>query len=208
MKRRWFTLIEIVLVMLIVSILLFAFRNIFQIKNKEIVYAQTCVENIYGQINNFAKWAIRSETILSGTASGTLSIYPDRYLIYMLPSQNTIRLTYYTTTSGSAIYQEYQLTGNIPNQRNCKSNAYDIILSGTDSVLTINKWLSTNAQHQSFRLSWAGQFSLTTDVMLYINGALTGKNIAQFQIDTRTEALQKRICLNINTNGNCEEWDK
>ena len=197
-------MIELILVILILSILFLSFKNLFQIKNRDVIYGQTCVENLYGEINNFVKWAIRSQTI----SSGTTTIYPDQYLIYMMPSQNTIKLKY--ITSGTIhTYQTYQFTGNIPNQRYCQTSNYNILLSGTDSVLSIMKGLWTNAQHQSFRLSTPNQFTLTTDVILYNNGATIGKNIAQFLIDTRTQALQKRICLNINSTwGYCDEWDK
>lgn len=197
-------MIEIILVLLILSILFFSFRNLFQIKNRDVVYGQTCIENLYGSINNFVKWAIRSQTI----SSGITVIYPDRYIINMLPSQNTISLQY--ISSGIIYpYQTYELTGSIPTQRYCQTNGYDILLSGNDDTLTINKWLGTNAQHQSFRLSWANQFSLTTDILLHNTNATIDKHIGQFLIDTRTQAVQKRICLYINTTGgNCEEWDK
>ena len=189
---------------MILSILFLSFKNIFQIKNKDVVYGQTCVEHLYGEINNFAKWAIRSQTLQSGTTS----IYPSQYLIYMTPSQNTITLHYIASWTGT-LYQSYQLTGNMPGDRYCQTSEYAIILSGSDNVLTINKGLGTNAQHQSFRLSWAGQFSLTTDIVLHNNNGGIDKHIAQFLIDTRTQAIQKRTCLYVNTTGgNCEEWDK
>ena len=203
MKRKAFTMIEIILVIMILSVLFLSFKNIFQIRNKDVVYGQTCVEHLYGEINNFVKGATRSQSI----ASGTTIYYPTQYLIYMIPSQNTISLQY--IASWTQTYQDYQITGNIPNSRYCQTSEYSLILSGSDNVLTINKGLWANAQHQSFRLSWAGKFSLTTDIMLYPNGSITGKHIAQFLIDTRTQAIQKRTCLYINTTGgNCEEWDK
>lgn len=188
---------------MVLSILFFSFKNIFQIKNKDVVYGQTCVEHLYGEMNNFAKGASRSQSISYGTST----YYPTQYLIYMIPSQNTISLQY--IASWTHTYGDYHITGNIPNQRYCQTSEYAIILSGSDNVLTINKGLSTNAQHQSFRLSWAGNFSLTTDILLHNNNGGIDKHIAQFLIDTRTQAIQKRTCLYVNTTGgNCEEWDK
>lgn len=127
-------MIEIILVLLILSILFFSFKNLFQIRNKDIAYGQTCVENLYGSINNFAKGASRSQSITFGTST----MYPDRYLIHILPSQNTIALEYFASGAMQS-YQTYQLTGNIPNQRYCNTNTYYIVLSGNDSTLTINK---------------------------------------------------------------------
>ena len=198
-------MIEIILVILIMSVLFVAFRNLFQVKNKDVIYGQTCIENLYGDLDNFIKSAIRSQGLNSW---GTI-IYPDRYVIEILPSQNTITLDYIIDTV-SHQYQTYQLTGNIPSQRYCQTNSYSILLSGTDNLLTINKGLGTNAQYQSFRLSWANNFSLTTDIFLYNNGSTEGKQIGQFVVDTRTQSIQKRLCLNITTGGSCDTngWDK
>ena len=196
-------MIEIILVVLILSILFFSFRNIFQIQNKDVVYGQTCIEHLYGEIDNFVKSAIRSQDI----SSGATNIYPDQYLIYMIPSKNTIALKYIASGT-TTMYRNYELTGIIPSERYCHTSEYNIIISWNDSMLTINKGLGTNAQHQSFRLSWAGQFQLTTDILLQnTNGGLY-KQIGQFLIDTRTQSLQKKICLSINTGWNCDEWDK
>lgn len=40
-------MIEIILVLLILSVLFFALRNVFQMKDKDVAYGQTCVENIF-----------------------------------------------------------------------------------------------------------------------------------------------------------------
>ena len=203
MRRTWFTMIEIILVVLIMAVLFVAFRNVFQVKNKDIVYGQTCVENLYGEINNFVKSAIRSQ----GLNSWGTTVYPDRYVIDILPSQETITL-HYIIDNTSYLYESYELTGNIPNQRYCETNDYSIHLSGADNFLTINKGLWTDAQLRSFRLSGSQEFSLTTDILLYNNGSAVGKNIGQFLIDTRTQAIQKKLCLNINTDWTCYERDK
>ncbi len=138
-------------------------------------------------LHYFVKSAIRSQDI----SSGATNIYPDQYLIYMIPSKNTIALKYIASGT-TTMYRNYELTGIIPSERYCHTSEYNIIISWNDSMLTINKGLGTNAQHQSFRLSWAGQFQLTTDILLQnTNGGLY-KQIGQFLIDTRTQSLQKK----------------
>jgi prepilin-type N-terminal cleavage/methylation domain-containing protein len=130
-KKNWltsdtsgFTMIEIILVVLILSILFFSFRNIFQIKNKDIIYGQTCIEHLYGEINNFAKAGVRSQTL----QSGGIQIFPDQYLIYMIPSQNTIALKYIISGTLSN-YETYQLSGDIPSERYCHTSEYSVIMS-------------------------------------------------------------------------------
>lgn len=203
MKRRWFTMIEIILVLLILSILFLSFKQLFQIKNKDVVYGQTCIENLYGKINNFAKSAIRSQSIYSWS----VAYYPDTYKVEIIPSQNAIALSYIISWT-THIHQTYQLTGNVPTQRYCETNEYIIQLSGNDEVLSINKWLGENNQLQSFWLSGSQHFGTSIDIFLYTNNNPTGKHIGTFIIDTRTQAIQKKLCLNIATWGNCLEWDK
>jgi hypothetical protein len=127
-------MIEIILVILILSVLLFAFRNIFQIKNKDVAYGQTCVEYVYGQVRSFADAATRSK----GLASGTIITYPDQYQIFFATTTNSIQLKY---SSGGVIYiqQSFNLTGDDTKKRYCTTNAYAMVLSGTTLDVHINK---------------------------------------------------------------------
>jgi prepilin-type N-terminal cleavage/methylation domain-containing protein len=64
-KKKGFSLIELIIVMVVVGILFVALRSSFQVKNKEVFYGQACVESIYGQVNNFLYSAISSKAINS-----------------------------------------------------------------------------------------------------------------------------------------------
>lgn len=65
MKKKGFSFLEILIVIMIVGILFVTFRSSFQIKNKDILYGQSCIETIYGEINNFLHAAISSKSVNS-----------------------------------------------------------------------------------------------------------------------------------------------
>lgn len=199
-----FTILELTIIMLLLSILIYSFRNQLKLKSESIVYWQICVEKLYGEINNFVWWAARSKGILSWSET----IFPDIYMVQILPSTNQIHLQY--NNSGVInTYQTYELTGIIPAQRYCKSPKYDIILSWADSFLFINRWLEKDSNLQSFWLSGLQTFRAETNIFLYEKWQSTGKLIGQLNINKQTQSIQKRNCLYINTTGgNCEEWDK
>lgn len=100
-----FTLLEVLIVIMIISVLFVAFRSSFQIKNKDLAYGQTCIETLYGQVNNFLHAGISSKSI----SSGTDAIFPDQYIITFKPSQQLIQLSYEKQGSGY-IYSSMEIT--------------------------------------------------------------------------------------------------
>jgi len=50
---------------MIVSILFVAFRSSFQIKNKDVLYGQACIETLYGQVNNFLHAGLSSKSLFT-----------------------------------------------------------------------------------------------------------------------------------------------
>lgn len=196
-------MIEIILVVLILSILIFSFRNMFQIKNKDVAYGQTCVESLYGEIRNFVDAAKRSK----GLNSWNVLVYPDQYNIFITPTTNTIQLQY-IVNSLPYIYATRTLTGNTSAQRYCNTSSYDMVLSGNDMTVYINKWLAANAQFQWFILSGAGGFTGLINILQCPTNQPICKQLWQLSIDTRTQVIQKKLCLNINTGWLCDEWDK
>ena len=119
-KRKAFSFIEMLIVLLIIGVLFMAFRSSFQIKNKDILYSQACIETVYGQINNFINAGLSSKSL----STGNVPIFPDQYIINFDPALQTIQLkyklghTYY-------IYSNITFTGNFTVMY-CSSNSYII----------------------------------------------------------------------------------
>lgn len=64
-KKRGFSFLEVLIVIMIVGILFVAFRSSFQVKNKDVLYGQACIETLYGQVNNFLHAGLSSKSMNS-----------------------------------------------------------------------------------------------------------------------------------------------
>lgn len=187
------------IVIMIISILFVAFRSSFQIKNKDILYAQACIETIYGEVNNFLHGAISSKSM----NSWGIQIFPDRYNIAFRPAQQHIELGYEQPGNLYSLYSSISISGNTSNY--CNSNNYVIIMSGNSYEISINKWVQENENLQFFMLSW---ISITGEnTFRKCNPQLIDcKKMARFESDTRTLSLKKQMCLTY-TGNDCLEWD-
>jgi len=201
-KKSWFSFLEILIVMMIVSILFVAFRSSFQIKNKDVLYGQACIETLYGQVNNFLHAGLSSKSLFTWTTA----IFPDQYIITFDPVQQLIELKYEEQGSGY-IYSSIEITGNT-NISYCSSNSYIIVMSWDTYELYVNKWLQENAALQFFYLSWTTSVSTGGNIFLQCDLNLTWcKTIARFESDTRTISLKKQMCLSFTGAGECFERD-
>ncbi|MCX6824640.1 MAG: type II secretion system protein [candidate division SR1 bacterium] len=200
-KKSGFSFLEILIVMMIVGILFVAFRSSFQIKNKDTLYGQACIETIYGQVNNFLHAGLSSKSI----SSGSIVIFPDQYIISFVPDQQRIELLY--QEQGSIyIYSSIEITGNISSNY-CTSNGYTIELSGDTYELHINKGLQENQAMQFFYISGTNVISTGGTIFLQCDTQGTGcKTMARFESDTRTIQLKKYMCLSF-SGTDCLEWD-
>lgn len=187
--------------MMIVGILFVAFRSSFQVKNKDILYGQACIETLYGQVNNFLHAGLSSKSLFTWTTV----IFPDQYIISFKPAQQLIELKYRKQGS-DYIYSSIWLTGN-SNAIYCSNNSYTIKLTGETYELHINKWLQENATLESFYLTWTNSISTWWSIFLQCDNQWTWcKTMAKFESDTRTISLKKQMCLSF-SGTNCLEWD-
>ena len=81
MKKKSFTLIEMLIVITIIGILMLVFRNMFQGGNSQVLEAQSCVNNLYGEIKGFVTTADTNKGIYK---EGT-KIFPSYYFIDINP---------------------------------------------------------------------------------------------------------------------------
>lgn len=200
-KKKWFTFLEVLIVMMIVSILFVTLRSSFQIKNKEVFYEQACVESIYGQINNFLYGAISSKSVNSWWTQ----IFPDVYNIHFDTSNQNISLQYKTTGNPYYTYNKINISGQ-NNMQYCNNNNSTLVLSWDSYEITINKWLQENNTTKAFYLS--GTSITGNNIFRWCdNNWEDCKEIAHFITDTRTITIQKQMCLYFDTTGDCLEWD-
>jgi len=203
MNKKWFTIIEILIVIILISVLLVSFSWIFQLKSKSTLYWQVCVNNLYGDISNFFFAGITSKAIYSGSQK----IFPSIYYIDFDVPNNQIILKYLNNDTINT-NRILELSWNIWVSYYCLTNSYKIILSWSSTTVKINKWLSQDENLQTLTLSWwASNFLGEVDFLLCENNNPSCKDIWKFQIDTRIQNIKKKICLVLNDTWSCQERD-
>ena len=88
MKKRTFTIIELIIVMVILGIMFLMTRKYFSSENQIYYEGESCISNIYYTIRDINNAALLGRTrVLSGvyTASGDDIQTPDRYTIVFRP---------------------------------------------------------------------------------------------------------------------------
>jgi len=185
-----------------------AFRNVFQIRNRDTLYGEACINNLYGDVSNYLYSAITSKALLSWTTK----VYPNFYYIWFLTGQNAINFGYYTwTTSNPALSitrKNLTLTWTVPSNYNCKTSSYNIIISGLYTLLQINKWLVEDSSLRSMIINpWTSNNPFTWEIkfLLFPIGSTWYKEIGKFEIDTRTQTIKNKTCLTINNTWTCNQ---
>lgn len=202
--KKWYTLLELLMVTILVSLLWVVFSNTFKPKNKDILYGEACVNSIYADISNFMNTSLTSKSIISGW----LHIVPDKYYIDINTNNNSILLTY-TYNDNNYIYKQLNLTWNIPPNYYCNTNNYVMIFSGNSSLIEIDKWInwnnpsfkwfsinSWNSFYEKINLNLCPQWNIQYDKC---------KEIWIYEIDSRTDSIKRKNCLNVNFSWHCEE---
>ncbi len=201
-RKKGFTMLEVLIVIMIVGILFVAFRSSFQIKNKDVLYGQACIETLYGQINNFVYAGLSSKVIFSGNVKH----FPDQYIATFNPNIQNISLNYQENTTTS-IYSSIDISG-WSNINYCRTSTYFMRMNGDNYTLTINKWLAENQNLQSFFIT--GTSSQSTGGNTFWECNLVGtwcKEMARFETDIRTISIKKYMCLSFSETWDCLEWD-
>lgn len=201
--KKGYTIVELIIVIGIIWVLMVAFRNVFQVNNKDTLYGEACVNNLYGDVSNYLYSAITSKAIYDWSGR----IYPDSYYIEFSSSTNAIILRYQTWENEIITGRYLSLTWTVPQNYNCSNNKYDVILSGGDLILKINKWLTEDNDLRSMTLS-GGANLFTGTIKFYLTYPLWNngnKELGKFDIDIRTQNIKKTICLDINNSWTCSE---
>ena len=183
------------LTMTIMSILIFVMKPFFQSTKKDYIYIESCVNKIYWDMNNFMYASATSKWIVSGS---TDRIFPDKYIIQV---KNTweIVLEYAKSDGTTGNYRKNSLKELA--YYYCVTKEYTSKFSWDLFTLTINKAsTSTNGAIQWYELLWSqSKFTGSTSLYLCYTGDLC-REVANFEIDTRIQAIKKKKCLILNEN--------
>lgn len=85
------------MVLLVLGILISAFKSFFNPQNQDVIYSQSCVNSIHGTLNNFLNAAMTSKNLYT-----TESVSPDIYTILIDQDNETISLDYNTIDNSTS----------------------------------------------------------------------------------------------------------
>ncbi len=195
MRKKWFTIFELIIVIWIISILITALNRFSYDNKRDYLYAETCINKVYWDINNFIYSAITSKWIYTGNSV----IFPENYFININPQKNEIYLHYKTATS-TWTFMRYNLSGSDLKKSYCFNNDYQVFLSWENIEISIKKSTVEDSILPTFIIKdKPEQFTwIIKTLICYTNNC---KEIANLLIDTRTESITKRKCVQINNQG-------
>lgn len=206
MRKKWFTLLELIMVIGIIFILILTFKDIFSNTNRDYLYTETCINKVYWEINNFVYSAMTSRGLYIGSTTGT--IYPLQYTISIIPN-NEIHLRYKDQNNSTWTYKKYDLSTGELIQSFCKSTKYTTKLSGSAFSVTINKASLQDQNFPTFTINDGQEiFSKSIEMDLCYTWVWC-KEIANFAADVRTQSIKKKKCVLINEQGSsCLQRDQ
>lgn len=192
-KRHWFTLVEIVIVLMIIGIMMVAFKSIFKPRNQNTLYAQNCINIIYWEMNNFLNAAMTSKWLYTWNTT----VIPDIYSISF--NENTSRIDFkYKNKTQSGIQKTYILSGGVPANYSCSSKQYVVQMTGNNiRNININRWFSNQWDEIPFQIKKNTNTLLTWNIMFYactLDLSLC-QEIANISIDSRSKTIKKALCI-------------
>lgn len=129
------------MVILLIGMLFIIMSNVFKPDNRSKIYAETCVNKVFGEVRNYINKSTNSKSL---AYSGT-TYDPDSYSIIFDTWSNTVYFKF--DYNGSWYnYSNLQLSGTKLVIKECTDNSsYSVIMSGNISLINIIK----NPPHQT-----------------------------------------------------------
>lgn len=198
-KLKWFSLIEMLIIISLILIFMVVFRSQLIPKNTHIYHWQACVNNLHDFISSFATAWLTNKWLYSGQQL----IYPDKYQILIEPSENKIANLINSNNS----IEEINLSWTISSDNICYINSsYKIFLTWSDLELEINKW-QWNNQFNFTTSSWLNLNTWKTELLLCKNNLSECLQIWEYLIDKRSQTIIKRVCLAFSWS-DCMKWNE
>jgi len=192
-RKQGFTLIEILMVVGLLGILIISFKQAFQVPNKDITYSQTCINYLYGDINNYLNASITSKWL---TNTSWELFFPDYYTLSFLPTTNDVLFKYQLSDESTGTRKSLNLQTNMPWTRQCNKFNNNINISGDKIILNIKRGLIQNTNIPSFNINVQGNIAFTGIVPFFLcNTGSPCREISQIHIDSRAKTISQHNCL-------------
>ena len=222
MIKKWFTLLELVLVISIIAVIFLISKSLFVNPNQDLISSEICINTINGDLSTFFYEGITGKDQIDKITK--ISISPIKYLIGIdsVNFQSRISLTAKGETGQVVNVFWYD----IKDINNCQTNKYKVIFSWTSFqpnsqiIITLNKNLSNENGGPGMTIcswTWAGcisgaLYTATINYLVcpYIAWALSMakcKHTSSIKFETATQSIKTNKCLDVSYNDNtCKKW--
>lgn len=223
-KKSWFSLLEMILVIIIISILFLASRSFFQTPNKYLVDSEVCINTIQGKLSQFFYQGITGKDWTVSGVTYEWNNYRFNFLFNTIDSSSIVL----EISTGWQTYLPIETISNDSNTTkiaSCDTNIYKVILSWsifastwytatTWFTIDINKNLNNSLGKPWMRIcngntcSWI--FSSKIDFLTckkenWIIDINSCRNMYSSRFDTATQSLKTNRCLNALYNQPCSK---
>lgn len=200
---RWFWMLELMIVVLLLWILFVAFEKLFLTENRNYIRAEWCVNSTYWQIRNYFDMAATWKWIYTWWQT----IYPEYYYMNFSSTWNYVDLNF-STWLDIHNYLTINLMWTWIDDKSCfNSNAW-FYLSITWNIndLSISKLFRSDINTSPFLIN--NDISYLTWYLSFIYTHWTfEKIIGRVEFDRRVNRISYNRCINRNVNESiCAKW--
>jgi len=212
--KKWFTIFEMLLVVVIMWILMAAFKDFFLSKDKNKIYFDTCVARTYWQLNTFLWDAMTQKTVYSGDTY----ISPELYQIKFDETNQKLNFIYDFTwgVSWTAKTTLFSWVNSRDLENKCWEGGYFTKIKSTLDIKikpglqqTAKAWEDTAAFLIDDDLS-----TITGEAMfLFCEWPNNCMERTKIIFDRRTFNIDKKTCLkntlmDVNQDNACDKWSE
>ncbi len=208
--KKAFTLVELLIVMIIIWVLLYAVRWIFTYKNVEQVKFDTCYIHTYGKVTNFMQEALLQKMYFHSWEYKKIGLYTMHFDV----TNQKLKLTYSWSTDKytSEIIYSWNWIDKI---NDCYTETYVTKLTWSNLEFKINPWLQKNyIWDESVKMfSWGTQTSLALSwniIFSYCEDKAWKhcKQKYKLSILPSVYVVKSYFCKKIDWNWKCVKWTK
>jgi len=179
---------------MLLGILILAFKQIFNPKNQDDLYAQSCINILDWEINNFINSAMTNKQLYYQEEKQQAS----QYFITIQEATWDIILSFNTGLNQTKnIYKNYKLDGAETTKIHCNTSKYKVQMDGINTREIAINWGFENKNSIPFFIKKEENRMLTWQTIFTICNIEGNycKEIAKIEYDSRSKSISKKLCL-------------
>jgi len=202
--KKAFTLIELLIVIILIWLLFWFFKNSFSYKNVEEQKFDTCYIHTYSNLTNFMEQALLQKMVYTGNKlTGVNS-----YVIDFDVNNQKLNLIYSWDTK---IVKTIAYSWAYEDENGCFTKSYRAKLSGYNLKLKINPGLQADINDSPVKLYTWNSTNFTTNswsIDLWYCQWTDCKQKYRFVFVPSTYLLLTKYCIKLSNNGTCSKWSQ